>query len=115
MLLMSLLLSVITLNPAMAPPSARGFTQGYVQAGPISPDSTCQPGAICASSKTFYRNGCFFNNFWNNSNGGTPLAIDITETGPNGSPVYIYWVNNTNTNILITGKATANYYCPRLR
>jgi hypothetical protein len=115
MLLTSLLLSVITLNPAMAPPSARGFTQGYVQAGPISPDSTCQPGAICASSKTFYRNGCFFNNFWNNSNGGTPLAIDITETGPNGSPVYIYWVNNTNTNILITGKATANYYCPRLR
>ncbi|MFY9740007.1 MAG: hypothetical protein WAK11_13310 [Candidatus Cybelea sp.] len=112
---MSLLLSVITLNPAMAPASMTGFTQGYVQASPISPDSTCKPGAICAWKKNFTRNGCFFNNFWNNSTGGTPLAIDITETGPNGSPVYIYWVNNTSTNVLITGKASANFYCPRLR
>jgi hypothetical protein len=114
MLLMSLLLSVITLNPAMARPSASGFTEGFVQASPISPDSTCKPGDICASSKTFSRNGCFFNNFWNNSNGGTPLAIDITQTGANGSPVYIYWVNNTNKNIVITGKATVKYYCPRI-
>jgi hypothetical protein len=111
---MSLLLSVITLNPAMAPPSAMGASEGYITANAISPDSTCKPGAICASHK-FNRNGCFFNNFWNSNNGGTPLAIDVTETGGNGSPVYIYWVNNTDKNISITNKATVNYYCPRLR
>jgi hypothetical protein len=110
MLLMSLLLSVITLNPAMAPPSATGHVEGYIMADSISPDSTCKPGGICASYK-FNRNGCFFNNFWNNNSGGTPLAIDITQTGGNGSPVYIYWINNTNKNIVITGKATAKYYC----
>jgi len=62
MLLMSLLLSVITLNPAMTPPSATGHVEGYITANSISPDSTCKPGAICASFK-FNRNGCFFNNF----------------------------------------------------
>jgi hypothetical protein len=110
MLLMSLLLSVITLNPAMTPPSATGHVEGYITANSISPDSTCKPGGICASYK-FNRNGCFFNNFWNNSTGGTPLAIDITQTGGNGSTVWVYWVNNTNKNIIITGKATAKYYC----
>jgi hypothetical protein len=110
MLLTSLLLSVITLNPAMTPPSAVGASQGYITANAISPDSTCKPGAICASFK-FNRNGCFFNNFWNGSNGGTPLAIDVSQTGGNGSAVWIYWVNNTNKNISITNKASAKYYC----
>ena len=44
MLLMSLLLSVITLNPAMTPPSATGHVEGYITANSISPDSTCKPG-----------------------------------------------------------------------
>jgi len=109
---MSLLLSVITLNPAMTPPSAMGASEGYIAANAISPDKSCKPGDICASYK-FNRNGCFFNNLWNNSYGGTPLAIDISETGSNGSRVWVYWVNNTNKTIAITNKASANYYCPR--
>ncbi len=106
---LSLLLSAITFNPAMA--HSTGPAEGFIQAQAISPDKTCKPGAICASY-TFNRNGCFFNNFWQkNAKGGTPLAIDVTQTGSNGSPVYVYWVNNTNTSIAITGMAYAKYYC----
>jgi hypothetical protein len=114
MLLTSLLLSVITLNPAMAPPSATGYITGYITADAISPDSVCKPGDICASTK-IKRNGCFFNNLWNSSYGGTPLAVNVSETGSNGSTVWVYWVNNTNKNISITNKASANFYCPRIR
>jgi hypothetical protein len=106
---LSLLLSAITFNPAV--PLAAGPAEGIIAAQAISPDKTCKPGAICASY-TFNRNGCFFNNYWvKNVKGGTPLAIDITQTGSNGSAVYVYWVNNTNTNIGITGMAYAKYYC----
>lgn len=113
MFLTSVLLSAITFNPAMAP-AQTGPIEGYVQASVISPDSTCKPGAICAkTSMPNPRNGCFFDNFWNNSKGGTPLTIDVTETGGNGSPVYVYWVNATSTNISITGTANAKFYCPR--
>ncbi len=111
MLFLSMLLSVVTFNPAMAPRTAMGHTEGYLQARVISPDSTCKPGAICAS-QTFNRNGCFFNNFMNGNNGGTPLTVDVTQTGSNGSNVYVYWINNTNKNIAINGNATAKYYCP---
>jgi hypothetical protein len=110
MMLMSLLLAAVTFNPAGAPRPQLTATEGYIQAPPISPDATCKPGKICASKK-FYHNGCFFNNFWNGTNGGTPLAIDVTQTGPQGSVVYVYWVNNTNTNIAIKGNAEAKYYC----
>jgi hypothetical protein len=111
MFLTSLLLSVVTLNPAMLPPRAdAGAREGYIMAGPVSPDKTCKPGDICAS-KTVTMNGCFYVNFWNSTNGGTPLAIDVTQTGNNGSKTYIYWVNNTNKNIVITGNAMAKYYC----
>ncbi len=111
MFLMSVLLSAVTFNPAMAPGPATGPSEGYISAPALAADKTCKPGAICASV-TVNRNGCFFNNFWvKNSKGGTPLAIDVTQTGPNGSPVYVYWVNNTNTNIGITGKAYAKFYC----
>ena len=112
MLLMSLLLSVITLNPAMGAPPATGHVEGYIMADSISPDSTCKPGAICASYK-FNRNGCFFNNFYNGSQGGTPLTINITQTGANGSKVFIYWVNATNQTIGIKGNAQAKFYCPK--
>jgi hypothetical protein len=111
MFFLSLLLSVITLNPMMAPRTATRPAEGFIQASVISPDKVCKPGGICASN-TFNRNGCFFNNFMNSSNGGTPLAIDVTQTGANGSKVYVYWVNNTNKNIAIAGSATAKYYCP---
>jgi hypothetical protein len=110
MFLMSVLLSVITLSPAMAPRAAMGPTEGFIRANAISPDATCQPGAICASA-TFTRNGCFFNNFWNSSEGGTPLTLDITQTGSNGSKVYVYWVNATSTAISIKKQAAAKYYC----
>lgn len=111
MFLLSVLLSAITFNPAMPPHEATGATEGYIQAASISPDNTCKPGAICAST-TFNKNGCFFNNFWNSSKGGTPLTIDVTQTGGSGSKVYVYWVNATNTTISITGSAQAKYYCP---
>jgi len=110
MFLMSVLLSAITFAPAMAPRAA-GPTEGFITARAISPDATCKPGEICASY-TFNKNGCFFNNFWNKTNGGTPLTIDVTQTGGSGSNVYIYWVNATSKNIAIAGKgAMAKYYC----
>jgi hypothetical protein len=112
MILMSLLLAAVTFNPALLQRPAQ-FNQGFVSADAISPDKTCKPGDICAKARLpVNRNGCYVNNFWNNTEGGTPLTIDITETGKNGSPVYIYWVNATNLSIVITGKAHANYYCP---
>ncbi len=110
---MSVLLSAITFNPAMAPSLAAAPSEGYISADVISADKTCKPGAICASV-TFNHNGCLFNNFWNGSKGGTPLAIDVTQTGPNGSKTYVYWVNNTNKNIGINGQAQAKYYCFKL-
>jgi hypothetical protein len=112
MFLISLLLSAITFNPAVAPRTDFASVSGYIQADAISPDAPCAAGAICAST-TFTRNGCFFNNVWNSSIGGTPLTIDVTETGTNGSKVYVYWVNATSTAIAIKKKASANYYCPK--
>lgn len=111
MFLTSLLLSVITLAPAMGP-HPTFVREGMISAGAISPDKVCKPGDICASStlKGMY-NGCLFNNFWNSKSGGTPLTIDVTETGASGKKVYVYWVNATNTNITITGEAQAKYYC----
>ena len=109
MFLMSVLLSAITFNPAMAP---RPAAAGYVQGEPTSPDKTCAPGGICAkTSMPNPRNGCFFNNFWNSNKGGTPLTVDVTETGGNGSPVYIYWINATSTSIAIQDKAYARFSC----
>ncbi|MBV8530505.1 MAG: hypothetical protein JO104_04240 [Candidatus Eremiobacteraeota bacterium] len=108
---LSLLLSAITLAPAVAAPPHTGTVEGYIMAPALSPDATCKPGKICAST-TFNRNGCYFNNFWNKTNGGTPLTIDVTQTGSGGSNVYVYWVNSTDTNIKISGKgAMAKYYC----
>ena len=109
---LSLLLSAITLNPAMAPQMGTGPAEGIISAAAISPDSTCQSGKICAST-TFNHNGCFFNNFYNGAKGGTPLTIDVTQTGANGSKVFIYWVNATDTTLVIKGAAQAKYYCPR--
>ncbi|MGA7356287.1 MAG: hypothetical protein WA431_04825 [Candidatus Cybelea sp.] len=109
---LSLLLSAVTLNPAMAPQMNSGPTEGFISAPAISPDSNCGPGKICAST-TFNQNGCFFNNFWNSSKGGSPLTVDVTQTGANGSKVLVYWVNATNMTIGIKGKATAKFYCPK--
>lgn len=112
MILISLILAALTFSPAIAPRAAHVPTEGYLQARAISPDSTCMPGAICAHT-TFNVNGCYYNNVWQkNVKGGTPLALDITETGGSGSTVHIYWVNNTNTTIAIRGMAYLNYYCP---
>lgn len=108
MFLTSLLLSVITLNAPAMPGAMLGAHEGIIESGPIA-DSTCKPGQICASRKVSQK-GCFYANFWNSSKGGTPLAIDVTETSSKTS--YIYWVNNTNKNIGITGQAYANFYCP---
>ncbi|HZV77840.1 MAG TPA: hypothetical protein VFF63_08800 [Candidatus Babeliales bacterium] len=111
MFLISVLLSAITLNPALQPPGTA--TQGYVRANVISPDLTCKPGAICATGKLpVNRNGCFVDNYYNGSVGGTPLTINVTETGPNGSTVYLYWVNATSTTISIKSSAYGKYYCP---
>ena len=113
MFLLSVLLSAITFNPAMASPGF-GSLSGTVDASPDASDPMCKPGAICASARLpVNRNGCKVNNFWNNNKGGTPLTIDVTETGGNGSKVFVYWVNATNKIITITGMASANYYCPK--
>jgi hypothetical protein len=109
MMLMSLLLAAVTFNPAMVQRPAFA-NEGTIYAKTITPDKSCKAGDICASAK-FNRNGCFFNNFWNGSTGGTPLTIDVTQTGPQGSVVYIYWVNTTNKTLTITGQAVAKYYC----
>jgi hypothetical protein len=110
-ILISLILAALTFNPAIAPhPST--VTEGYLDARPIQPDFSCAPGAICASAK-FHTNGCYYNNFWNPGvKGGTPLSIDVTQTGSNGSVVYIYWINNTNKTLKITSVASLKYYCP---
>jgi hypothetical protein len=87
-----------------------GDRTGMIQSD-MMPDSTCKPGAICASKKTSLGKGCFFNNAWKSgAYGGTPLTIDVTETA--SKTTYVYWVNSTNQNIGITGKASANFYCP---
>ena len=113
MILMSLLLAAVTFNPALAPRAGVAPAEGIVQGAVISPDAVCKSGAICAKARLpVNRNGCYVNNFWNGSVGGTPLTIDVTQTGPMGSAVYIYWVNATNLNITITGTAQAKYYCP---
>ncbi len=113
MILTSFLLAAVTFNPAMAPRAGVAPAEGTVQADVISPDKVCKPGAICAKARLpINRNGCYVNNFWNGTQGGTPLTIDVTQTGSNGSPVYIYWVNATSTGISIAGSAQAKYYCP---
>jgi hypothetical protein len=114
MILMPLMLAAVTYNPVMAPRVGVAPLEGIVQAASISPDAVCKPGAICASARLpVNRNGCFVNNFYNGSIGGTPLTIDVTQTGGNGSKVYIYWVNATKLNITIKGSgAAAKYYCP---
>ncbi len=109
MILLSLLLAV-TLGPAFSAHPAN-FVEGAIQARPLANETTCKPGHICASAKTTLH-GCFVVNFWNGTTGGTPLAIDITQTGSAGTTTWVYWVNNTNQNIGITGNAQAKYYCP---
>jgi hypothetical protein len=110
MFLMSFLLAALTLNPAVAIHPSIGATEGYIEAEPMGV-TNCKPGAICAFKKTTLH-GCFINNVWNNSKGGTPLAIDVSETGGSGTTTWVYWVNNTNKTLGITGKATAHFYCP---
>jgi len=114
MLLASLLLSAITFNPAMAP-AGGGYIEGYIQAQPLADETPCKPGHICASKKTTSLHGCFVLNFYNGTDGGTPLALDVTETGGAGSQTYVYWINNYYKDINITGYATAKFYCPRVR
>ena len=111
MFLLSILLSTVSFAPAMQQHTPMvGARTGVIQSD-IMPDSTCKPGAICASKTTSLGKGCFFNNLYvKGSKGGTPLAIDVSET--NSKTTYVYWVNNTNQNIGITGNASANYYCP---
>jgi len=83
---------------------------GVIFADAISPDKSCAPGAICASKKANIGKGCFVNNAYKKGQyGGTPLAINVTETAT--STTYIYWVNDTNATIGIDGQASANYYC----
>ncbi len=110
MILMSLLLAALSFAPAMAP-HPLGANEGFVQARAVSPDSNCAPGAICAST-TLHQNSCFYSNFYNGSVGGTPLTIDVTQTGGSGSPTYIYWVNATNKTIkILGGTAKAKFVC----
>ena len=109
MLLIPMLLSAITFAPMASHGTNAAPAEGILTSQPLA-KATCAPGDICATQK-LNRNGCFFNNYYNGTVGGTPLAIDVTQTGPQGSPTYIYWVNNTNKNIVIKSYAYVKYYC----
>jgi len=113
MFLMSLVLAAVTFNPMIAPQGTTARTEGYVQGQAISPDASCVPGGICASLKlTGKWNYCFFTNVYNGIVGGTPLSMEVTQTGLQGSPVYLYWVNATNKTLGIKGGTTkAHYAC----
>lgn len=115
MFLASVLLSVVSFAPAFAPHAGAtsGYVEGYMQAQPLASETPCKPGHICASLKTTKLHGCYVVNFDNGTNGGTPLTIDVTQTGPAGTTTYVYWINNYYRDIQITGLATAKYYCPR--
>jgi len=109
MFLLSLLLSVVTFNPAMLQHQGHITSQGVIY-GNIAPDAqtSCKPGYICAS-QTVKGKGCFYVNYMDANNGGTPLTVDVTDT--NSSSTYIYWVNTYYKAITIKGKAKANFYC----
>lgn len=97
--------------PAMAPHDFAVARTGTIYGSPISPDSSCKPGKICASAKKAVGKGCYFNNYYKkNVVGGTPLAVNVSETG--SSTDFVYWVNDTDLTIGITKMASANYYCP---
>lgn len=109
----SLLLSVVSFAPALAPHAgAHNYVEGFMQARPLAGETTCHPGHICASLQTTQLHGCFVVNFDNGTNGGTPLAIDVTQSGPAGSTTTVYWINNYFKDVQISGNATAKYYCP---
>lgn len=111
MLLASLLLSVVSFTPGFAQhPAAHNYVEGFVQT-PAS-ETTCHPNHICATLQTTKLHGCFVVNFANSGNGGTPLAIDVTQSGAAGTTTTIYWINNYNKDVQIAGQATAKYYCP---
>jgi hypothetical protein len=111
MFLLSVLLSAATFMPAMAPHDFAVTRMGTIYASPISPDSSCKPGKICASAKKAVGKGCYFNNYYKKGVvGGTPLAVNVSETG--SSTDFVYWVNDTDLTIGITKMASANYYCP---
>jgi len=109
MILMSLLLAALSFNPAM--PARTVPTEGYIQGALVDGQTTCKPGHICASATTTLH-GCFVNNFYNGTQGGSPLTIDVTQTGGSGTKTYIYWINTYYKNIVISGNAQAKYYCP---
>jgi hypothetical protein len=112
MFLASLLLSVVSFTPAFAPhPAAASYVEGFVQTR--AGETTCQPGHICATLQTTKLHGCYVVNFANGSNGGTPLTVDVTQSGAAGSTTTVYWINNYYKNVQINGLATAKYYCPR--
>jgi hypothetical protein len=109
MFLISLLLSVVTFNPAMLPHQGTVVSRGVIT-GNVAPDAqtSCQPGDICASTTVKFSQ-CFYVNYIDSNNGGTPLTIDVTET--NSKKTYVYWINTYYKPITIKGKAKANYYC----
>jgi hypothetical protein len=113
MILTSFLLAAVTFSPAITPATpSHHMTEGTIEARAISPDATCAPGHICASTTlTGGFNGCFFHNFYNGKVGGTPLTLNVTDTGSNGAAVYLYWVNATTKTITILSHAKADYVC----
>jgi hypothetical protein len=92
---------------------AGGSVEGFVQAQPLASESPCRPAHICAALKTTKLHGCYVVNFDNGANGGTPLALDVTQSGSSGSETYVYWINNYYKDVQIYGYATAKYYCPK--
>jgi hypothetical protein len=98
--------------PAAWPAPGFAPAEGYLASERL-PDAVeqCLPGAICATARLL-RHGCFFVDAASQRVGGSPLAIDATESGPS-SPTTVYWINNTNRIVIVRQAADAYYRCLR--
>lgn len=95
-------------TPAFGMHASPGVS-GYVWSRPLSGTETCQPGTICASARLLHQ-GCYFTNVVTPTLGGSPLAIDSTQTGP-ASATLVYWINTTNQPVVVKGAGDAYYQC----
>jgi hypothetical protein len=97
-------------TPAFGMHAAAFRATGYLHSTPLaSGTQTCLPGAICASARLWHQ-GCYFTNVDTPTLGGSPLAIDSTQTGPS-SATWVYWINTTSQPVVVKGAGDAYYQC----
>jgi hypothetical protein len=109
MLALSLLVAALTFGQPMQPMGVTFPYQGVSGAMVPNGNLTCTPGMVCATATiNFY--GCLIVNVKTNTTGGSPLAIDTTQNSVKG-PTHIFWVNNTNKNVVVKGYTPYQYWC----